>query len=231
ATELLMKGLTVDGLPDWDQGRSKTVHYIDWDHPEHNTFTVMNQFRVDCPGGMAKGFVVPDLVLLVNGIPLVVVECKSPGVFEPLPVAVDQLRRYSNQRKAAGEIQDNEGNERLFHTNQFLVATSFDEARVGTIGADMQHFLEWKDTPPVPLAEVANESGAGHQANLSSQQKLVAGMLRPTHVLDIVRHFTLFQAVDGRTIKIVCRYQQFRAVQAAVTRLLTGKTREQDGEY
>jgi type I restriction enzyme R subunit len=130
---------------------------------------------------------------------------------------VDQLRRYSNQRKAAGEIEDNEGNEQLFHTNQFLIATSFDEARIGTISADMQHYLEWKDTAPVPLAEAANELGVGTLANLSSQQKLIAGMLRPAHLLDIVRHFTLFQPVDGRTIKIVCRYQQFRAVQAAVS--------------
>ena len=136
ATELLLKGFAVQGLPDWEQGRSRTIHYIDWEHPENNTFTVMNQFRVDCPGGMAKEFIVPDLVLLVNGIPLVVVECKSPGVPEPLPQAVDQLRRYSNQRKASGEIEDDEGNERLFHTNQFLVATSFDEARVSTVGAD-----------------------------------------------------------------------------------------------
>src|SRR5207244_419727 len=80
-------------------------------------------------------------------------------------------------------------------------------------------------------AEVANELGVASPANLSSQQKLVAGMLRPAHILDIVRHFTLFQPVDGRVIKIVCRYQQFRAVQAAVKRLLTGKTREQDGEH
>jgi type I restriction enzyme R subunit len=231
ATELLLQGLAVEGLPDWDQGRSKTVHYIDWEHPENNTFTVMNQFRVDCPGGMAKGFIVPDLVLFVNGIPLVVVECKSPGVAEPLPSAVDQLRRYSNQRKAAGEIEDNEGNERLFHTNQFFVATSFDETRAGTIGADLQHYLEWKDTAPVPLGDVARELDVDAPANLSSQQKLVAGMLRPAHLLDIVRHFTLFQPVDGRTIKVVCRYQQFRAVQAAVHRLLTGKTREQDGEH
>src|SRR5216684_9267570 len=85
ATELLLNGIAVEGLPDWDQGRSKTVHYIDWEHPENNTFTVMNQFRVDCPGGMAKGFIVPDLVLFVNGIPLIVVYCKSPGVTEPLP--------------------------------------------------------------------------------------------------------------------------------------------------
>ena len=231
ATEILLKGIEVEGLPDWDQGRSKTIQYIDWQHPENNTFTVINQFRVDCPGGMAKGFIAPDLVLFVNGVPLVVVECKSPGIAEPLSEAVDQLRRYSNQRKAAGEIEDNEGSERLFHTNQFLVATSFDEARVATIGADMQHYLEWKDTAPVPLDAVATELGIGKAANLSSQHKLVAGMLRPAHLLDIVRNFTLFQQVDGRTIKIVCRYQQFRAVQAAVRRLVTGKTRPQDGEH
>jgi type I restriction enzyme R subunit len=230
-TDLLLKGIAVEGLPDWDKGRTQTLHYIDWEHPENNTFMVVNQFRVDCPGGMAKGFIVPDLVLFVNGIPLVVIECKSPGVPEPLPQAVDQLRRYSNQRKAAGEIEENEGNQKLFHTSQFLVATSFDEARVGTIGADIQHYLEWKDTAPVPLAAVARDLGVGGPNALSSQQKLVAGMLRPEHLLDIVRHFTLFQPAEGRIVKVVCRYQQYRAVQAAVKRLLTGKTREQDGEH
>lgn len=74
---------------------------------------------------------------------------------ESLAQAVDQLRRYSNQRKVAGEIEDSEGNERLFHANQALVTTSFDEARAGTIGADLQHFLEWKDTALVPLGGVA----------------------------------------------------------------------------
>jgi type I restriction enzyme, R subunit len=231
ATHLLLRGIAVEGPADWDQGRSKTIHFIDWEHPENNTFTVMNQFRVDCPGGMAKECVVPDLVLFVNGIPVVVVECKSPASAEPMATAVDQLRRYSNQRKAAGEIEDNEGNERLFHTNQFLVATSFDEARVGTIGADLQYYLEWKDTAPVPLANVAAELHLAGPKALSSQHKLVAGMLRPSHLLDIIQHFTLFQPVEGRIVKVVCRYQQFRAAQAAVQRLLTGKTREQDGEH
>ena len=60
---------------------------------------------------------------------------------------------------------------------------------------------------------------------LSSQEKLVAGMLRPAHLLDIVRNFTLFQQVAGRTIKIVGRYQQYRAVQRSIERLLHGKTR------
>jgi type I restriction enzyme R subunit len=78
-TELLLKGTTVEGVPGWDQGRTQTVHYIDWDHPENNTCRVVNQFRVDEPGGQAKKYVVPDLVLFVNGVPLVVVECKSPS--------------------------------------------------------------------------------------------------------------------------------------------------------
>jgi type I restriction enzyme R subunit len=63
ANELLLKGIPVEGLPDWDQGRSRTIHYIDWDRPENNTFTAVNQFRVDCPGGLVKEFVVPDITL------------------------------------------------------------------------------------------------------------------------------------------------------------------------
>jgi hypothetical protein len=70
---------------------------------------------------------------------------------DPIPAAVDQLRRYHNARTAAGEVEEPEGNEQLFHTNQFLIATSYDEAKVGTIGADARFYLEWKDTAPVPL--------------------------------------------------------------------------------
>lgn len=228
ATGLLLGGVAVEGLPDWEHGRSRMVHYIDWDHPENNTFKAINQFRVDCPGGFAKGFIVPDIVLFINGIPVVVIECKSPGTSEPIPSAIDQLRRYSNQRKGAGEVDEDEGNERLFYTNQFVIATSYDEARLGTIGADAEYYLEWKDTAPVPMADVRTEVGKEH---LSNQNTLVAGALRPAHLLDIIRHFCMYQELSGRTVKIVCRYQQFRAVQAATTRLLHGRTRKEDGEH
>jgi type I restriction enzyme R subunit len=228
ATELLLRGTSVEGLPDWDQGRPQTVHFIDWDHTENNVFTAINQFKVDCPGGLSKGSIRPDITLFINGIPVVVVECKSPTVAEAIPSAIDQLRRYHNGRKAAGEVEDNEGAERLFYTNQFLVATSYDDAVVGTIQADAQHYLAWKDTAPIPLEQVKAELGKEH---LSSQNRLIAGMLRPAHLLDIIRHFTLFTQVSGRTIKMVCRYQQFRAVQAAVKRLAEGRTRQQDGEH
>ena len=75
ATVLLIRGLTVEGLPGWDGGRGQTLRYIDWDTPANNRFTVVNQYRVDCPPGFnsGKAFIVPDLVLLVNGLPLVVI--------------------------------------------------------------------------------------------------------------------------------------------------------------
>lgn len=224
-TELVLGGTTVDGVEGWEGGRSRPVHYIDWQKPENNTFRVVSQFRVDEPGGQAKKFVVPDLVLFVNGIPLIVVECKSPYLSEPMEEAIDQLQRYANQRSWT---EGNEGNERLFHTNQFVVGTYFDEARVGTIGASAVHYLEWKDTSPVPMAEVA---GSLRKATLSSQEKLIAGMLRPETLLDIVRHFTLFATNEGKTIKLVPRYQQFRAVQLATDRLVRGRTRREDGEH
>ena len=230
ATELLLGGITVDGLPGWDGGRNQTIHYIDWTRPELNEFTVVNQFLVDCPPGYNRGkaFIVPDLVLLVNGIPLVVVECKSPSCPEPLAEAVDQLRRYSNQRKASFEVDDNEGNEPLFHTNQLLIATSFDEARVGTIGAGLGHYGWWKTVVPRTEADVATALG---KDKLSEQERLVAGLLTPANLLDVVRHFTLFMTVEGQVIKAVCRYQQYRAVIRAIERLRTGATRRQDGEY
>jgi type I restriction enzyme R subunit len=234
ATELLIKGLTVEGLPGWDGGRGQTLRYIDWDTPANNRFTVVNQFRVDCPPGFDRGkaFIVPDLVLLVNGLPLVVVECKSPSIPEPLAEAVDQLRRYSNQRKAAFEIDDNEGNEALFATNQLLIATSFDEARVGCIGATFEHFAQWKTV--VGPDGTGSEIDVAHmlgKASLSEQERLIAGLLAPAHLLDVVKNFLLFMQVSGQTIKSVCRYQQYRAVNRAIARLKTGRTRLQHGEH
>ena len=234
ATTLLIRGLTVEGLPRWDGGRNQTIRYIDWDTPANNRFQVINQYRVDCPPGFnsGKAFIVPDLVLLVNGIPLVVVECKSPSVPEPLAEAVDQLRRYSNQRKAAFEVDDNEGNEPLFATNQLLVASSFDEARVGCVGADFEHYAHWKTVvgPDGSGSEIEVAQALGKPA-ISEQERLIAGLLTPSHLLDVVKNFMLFMQTGGQTIKTVCRYQQYRAVNRAIARLKTGQTRHQHGEH
>ena len=221
ATELLLKGTAVEGDALRHDGKEQTARFIDFVRPERNDFLVVNQFRVDGPGGQRT--IIPDLVLFVNGIPLVVIEAKSPAATDPIEAGITQLLRYTNRR---GWVTAEEGAEQLFHYNQFLVATCFHQAHVGTIGASYEHYLEWKDTSPVPMAQVAQELGVDH---LSSQQTLVAGMLRPAHLLDIVRNFTLFSQAGGKTVKIVARYQQFRAVQEAVRRLLHGQTKAQHG--
>jgi len=230
ATELLLTGTTVDGVEGWDNGRQQTVHFIDWDDPANNTFRAVNQFKVACPAGQNPKHIIPDVVLFINGIPVVVVEAKSPTTAAPLEEAVDQLQRYANRRRGLGIVEVNEGNERLFHYSQFVVATCGEQAKVGTFSSLAVHYLAWKDTSPVPMAQVAQERNK-ELAALTEQDIMVAGMLRPAHLLDIIRHFTLFMEASGKTIKAVCRYQQFRAVQLASHRLLTGKTREQDGEH
>lgn len=227
-TEVLVTGVAVEGLPEWDGGRNQTVRFVDWEHPERNEFLVVNQFRVDEPGGQAHKFVVPDLVLFVNGIPLVVIEAKSPHVTEPSAAAIDQLRRYANRRP---HVHDPEGCERLFWTNQFVIATHFDRALVGTITSGPDHFAEWKDPVPLTRDELAVRLGK-EVDQVSSQEVLVAGMLTPASLLDIVRNFTLFMSIDsGHRVKAVCRYQQFRAVHRSIERLTTGSTRSVDGEH
>jgi type I restriction enzyme R subunit len=213
--ELLLKGTSVEGRPDWDSGKEQHVRFIDFDHWDRNEFLAVNQFRVKPPG--ERKAIIPDVVLFVNGIPLVVIECKSPAVTSPIEGAIDQLRRYSNGRG----YDTDEGVERLFWTNQILVAAAgMNGAKVACIGAAEEHFLAWKDTSPTPMALVAQSLGKAH---LNPQEILVAGMLRPVDMLDLIRHFIAFKVVEGKTIKIVARYQQFRAVQEAVHRLTTGQ--------
>ena len=213
ATRLLIQGVQVPG-PDPASDKAVTIRYIDFDHPERNDFLAINQFRVDPPWAAGnRGYIVPDIVLFVNGIPLVVVEAQSPDMMDPLTEAIDQLLRYSNQRI---DVQEPEGAERLFRYAQLLVATCSETARVGTVGAPHKHYLAWKDTYPVPLEQVASELGV---ETLSQQQTLIAGALHPVHLLDIVRNFTLFDQSGGQVKKIMPRYQQFRAVHKTIERL------------
>src|SRR4029077_12106656 len=143
----------------WNSGRNQPVRLIDYETPANNDFLVINQFKVELTSG--RGHVIPDAVLFVNGIPLVVAEFKSPGIENPLQEAINQLLRYTNQRRELWPTlyTDNEGVERLFHTNQLLIASNFFESRAATIGAPPEAYLEWADTSPVPLSTVAQELG------------------------------------------------------------------------
>lgn len=143
----------------WDFGRPQSVKFIDFENRQNNDFLVINQFKVELSSG--RGHIIPDAVLFVNGIPLVAAEFKSPGIQNPLQEAINQLLRYSNQRRELFPTlyTENEGAERLFHTNQLLIASNFFEARVATVGAPPEAYLEWSDTSPVPLTTVAEELG------------------------------------------------------------------------
>ena len=223
STELLLNGTTVAGLDGWDGGRDRTIDYVDWDALSANDFLAVSQFPVATPGRAPN--IRPDVTLFVNGIPLVVIEAKPPGSDSGITDAIDQLRRYANQRD--GEVA--EGAEQLFWTNQFTVATTGERAEAATFSALPEHYLAWKDPYPATVEEVAASLGKPAAA-VTQQELLTAGMLTPERLLDIVRHFTLFVEVgSGRTVKIVGRYQQYRGVHKAMRRLLTGDTRATDG--
>lgn len=192
---------------------SPTVRYIDFKNIENNIFTAICQFKVQVSG--TDHHIIPDIVLFLNGLPVVVVECKSSKVKEPIHDAIDQLLRYSEQRGETGE-----GSKELFFYNQFVVSTCRSETRFGSITTHIKkHFYRWTDPYPKSLNDL--EHGA---SSPNDQQRLVAGMLDLRNLLDIIQVFTVFAVDDkGKKIKIVGRYQQFRAVKLATKRLIEGK--------
>ena len=173
ATELLMSGLTVDGLPGWDGGRDQRiqVHLLGND-PLRNDFVVVSQFRVDIPGTQGRKCIVPDEVLFVNGIPLALVECKKPG--SALSEAVKQHLRYADRRGA----QPQEGNAKLFHTVQLLVATCGDKAALGSITSGPQHYGPWRDPYPLSTEELAHRLKK-RKATVNQQDILAGVILNP----------------------------------------------------
>jgi len=96
--------------------KSPTVRFIDFKHRDNNRFIAVCQFKVRIRG--TEHHIIPDIVLFLNGLPVVVIECKSPKVKEAMAEAIDQMLRYSEQRGAKGE-----GSAPLFYYNQFVVAS------------------------------------------------------------------------------------------------------------
>ena len=215
---LLLEGTTTDRNRK-TQEVSPTVKYIDFDHPEKNSFVAICQFKVRIPG--TDRHFIPDITLFLNGLPIAVAECKSPKVREEIAEAINQMLRYSEQRGASGE-----GNKKLFYYNQFLIATSRQVSKVSTITAQNEkHFNNWSDPYPLRLDDLEHGESTPNQ-----QQRLVTGMFAKSNLLSLLKTFTVFTTTDeGQTIKVISRYQQFRAVKKTVKRLLTGKTKHERG--
>jgi len=216
--ERIVEGLSADNEETGEV--NCPVRIIDWSDADsfdkdatQNEFLAISQFKVRIPG--KEEHIIPDVVLFVNGLPLVVVECKAPDIAEPIAEGIEQLLRYQDRRGAATA----EGVPELFFYNQFVVSTCYHSARYTSITGEASHFIEWKDPYPFKLTDI-KEGGVP-----SSQEVLAAGMLEPSHLLDIVQNYTVFIEDDeGRTIKIVPRYMQYRGARKIIERLRQDKT-------
>lgn len=219
---------------------SETARYIDLDNPENNTYVAVSQMKIRIPG--TDNHIYPDIICFVNGLPLVVVECKSPKAPNPIDEAIEQLMRYSAQR---GDRE--EGSKLLFAYNQIIIATCRNKAKFGTITTNSEkYFYRWTDSYPHTLDQLidytktqkeyyVNEQGEDGEhvvlrTSPNDQQRLIHGMLLPANLLSILKSFTIFSTNDkGEAIKIVGRYQQFRAVHKAVERIQKGKNKKDRG--
>jgi len=209
---LITRWVTVD---EFENGKpvGRSVRLIDFENPENNEFLVTDEFRVKGPKHTRR----MDLVVFVNGIPLVVAECKEPGDSHGVTKAVHDLHAY----------QDTEnGVVRLFHTAFLLLALKKHDAQYGTVNTPLNRYAQWKTTYPLGSKEL--ETALGHKP--TKQDQLIAGMLSKENLLDLLRNFVVFDRQGGKVIKKVARYQQFEAVNRAIDRAINPNSKEARSE-
>lgn len=212
---LLLKGTSVS-RNELTGEQDPTVRLVDFKNYTNNSFIAINQFRLLTPGASRQG-IIPDIVLFLNGLPVVVVEAKDFEVAEPLSEAFLQVTRYANTRD--DDYGMKEGEERLFHYNIFSIITHGREARVGTISAEFDFYNNWVDIFPEEYKTVA------YPPDEERQEVLILGMLNKEILIDILKHFTLFMEIrKGVEVKIVARYNQYRAVGKIIRNLREGST-------
>ena len=201
---LLTEGVTVSHQQDGNE-RGSLISLIDFANPENNDFAVVNQFTV-IENHQNKR---PDLILFVNGIPLVVIELKNAtDENATIKSAYQQLETYKKTIPS------------LFSSNAFLVISDGLEAKAGSLSAGLSRYMAWKTT-----------DGKVEASHLVSQlETLIKGMLNKATLLDLVRHFIVFEKskkedpntgiISIHTVKKVAAYHQYYAVNAAVASTL-----------
>jgi type I restriction enzyme R subunit len=213
----LISGVSID--QDIRARRQKlTARFLDFDDPEKNEFLGVNQFWVKGPRETDR----PDIIIFINGIPLVVIECKSPVAKQiGLSDAIKALIRYQD------EIPQ------LFHTNGILVGLNLFGARYGTILSTHEFFHEWKEMANEKFPNMADHPSVEEMLDLglikkedlsespAPQEVLIAGILNKKNLLDILQNFIVYELEQKqrRTVKKVCRYQQFTAVNKILKRV------------
>ena len=187
--------LLVGGVPVQYQLNGETrgdfVRLVDWATPERNEWLAVNQFSIKGPHHTRR----PDIILFVNGLPLVLIELKNPAdVNADVWKAFDQIQTYKEQ------IPD------VFQTNEVLVISDGTEALLGSLSADAERFMAWRTIDGILLDPLGE---------FNELQTLVRGVLAPQYLLDYLRYFVLFED-DGGIIKKIAGYHQFHAVRLAI---------------
>lgn len=192
---LLVGGVPVQYQKDGET-RGDFVRLIDWADARANEWLAINQFSIQGPKHTRR----PDIILFVNGLPLVLLELKnSADVHADLNKAFNQIQTYKEQ------IPD------VFHYNEILVISDGSEARMGSLSADIERFARWRTIDGVtvdPLGE------------FNELETLVRGVLQPAMLLDYLRYFVLFED-DGQLVKKIAGYHQFHAVRAAIQQVVS----------
>lgn len=186
---------------DGEQDRDEIVRLLDFDDPGNNDFHVVNQWTF-----VEYSEKRPDVIVFVNGMPLVMFELKSPSREETdASDAYKQLRQYMRQIPS------------MFVPNVFCVMSDMSETRVGTITADEDRFVAWKSV-----------DGDYSETKAATWKTMLDGMLPKERLLDIVRNFVCFNNSNDRIVKILAAYHQYFGVRKAIERAT--KAVEGDGK-
>lgn len=187
-TDYIQNGVEVNYFNGKDQCSTR-VRLIDYDTPLRNNFTVANQWTVE-----EKSVRRADIIVFVNGFPLVVVELKSPSREN-----TDVSEAYSQLRNYMQEIPS------LFVYNAFCVMSDMSTSKVGTITAGEDRFMEWKTA-----------DGTREDTRYANFDVLFAGMFDKARLIEILRGFICFSKDEKQSAKILAGYHQFFAVRKAV---------------
>ncbi|MGC8997730.1 MAG: type I restriction endonuclease subunit R, partial [Fervidicoccaceae archaeon] len=204
--DIFRNGLVV---PLQKEGEERVIRLIDLENIENNEFVVTNQFKVE---GL-KGTIRADVVLLVNGIPLVVIECKNPTREEvDWTDAYKQIKRYEEQAPE------------LFKYVQFSIATDGIKTYYfpNAFNEENKDFLSvWKDPYPFDASEFRDDI----------LKITVYGLLSKPNLLDLIENFTFIRKERDKSTKVMARYQQFRASNRIFQRVINTLQGKEDKKF
>lgn len=202
--DMLCSGKSLEEtLPDGTR-QSFDISFIDFDHPENNIFQVTDEFEVERPNGK---FARPDIVVLVNGIPLVIIECKKSGV-DVMEGVTQNIRNWGNDYIP-----------HLFQYSQMVMAVNPDKVLYGTCGTPAKYFVSWHEDDKEWLNEWCKKCSP--DGSVKEQDRALISLLHPSRLLDIIRNFIIYD----NNVKKICRYKQYFAVKKCMSRILL-----QDGQ-